>query len=120
MAWLGGGSRGAVLVSGSRLAAGGDAGGICPAGGIAMKKLKSSFWGFRPAIAAFVVASSQAQNLTDVLKQGEQAFAKSCATAYCHGIGGGPSAAPRLAAPGVHHAYINKTGTPDAPHTRLA
>ena len=85
-----------------------------------MKKLKSSFWGFRLAIAAFVLASSPAQNLTDVLKQGEQVFAKSCATAYCHGIGGRPGAAPRLAGRGFDQAYINGVVTRGVPETGMA
>jgi mono/diheme cytochrome c family protein len=85
-----------------------------------MKKKESSFWGFRFAIAAFVVASSQAQNLTDVLKQGEQVFAKSCATAYCHGIGGRPSAAPRLAGRGFDQVYINNVVTRGVPDTGMA
>ena len=33
-----------------------------------------------------------AQNSSDVLKQGEQVFASSCATGYCHGTKGGPVA----------------------------
>src|ERR1700730_16699429 len=100
MACLGGGRYGSGLVSGSGLAAGLDARGICPAGGIAMKRL--SLFG-----AAALAVSCSAQNLTDVLKQGEQVFAKSCATGYCHGIGGGPSSAPRLAGRGFDQAYIN-------------
>jgi hypothetical protein len=39
--------------------------------------------------AAALAVSCSAQNLTDVLKQGEQVFAKSCATGYCHEIGAG-------------------------------
>jgi mono/diheme cytochrome c family protein len=85
-----------------------------------MRNQESSFWGFRFAIAAFVVASSQAQNLADVVKQGEQVFAKSCATAYCHGIGGGPSAAPRLAGRGFDQAFINNVVTRGVPQTGMA
>ena len=40
----------------------------------------------RWATAALLLAvSCSAQDLTSVVKQGEQVFAKSCATGYCHG-----------------------------------
>lgn len=47
-----------------------------------------------------------AQNSRDVLKQGEQVFAQTCATGYCHGVRGGASGAPRLAARGFDQPYI--------------
>jgi mono/diheme cytochrome c family protein len=51
------------------------------------------------------------QNLADVVKQGEQVFAKTCATGYCHGVRGGPSGAPRLAARGFDQPYIDSVVT---------
>ncbi len=59
------------------------------------------------ALIALVV-SCQAQNVATVVKQGEAVFSKTCATGYCHGIRGGPSGAPRLAARGFDQAYISK------------
>ena len=59
--------------------------------------------------AAFALAvSCQAQNVASVVAQGEAVFSKTCATGYCHGIRGGPSGAPRLAARGFNQAYIDK------------
>jgi mono/diheme cytochrome c family protein len=67
--------------------------------------------------AAFVIAlSCSAQNVASVVKQGEAVFSKTCATGYCHGIRGGPSGAPRLAARGFDQAHIDKIvreGVPD-------
>ena len=75
---------------------------------------------FRLGTAAFVAAvSCAAQNLADVLKQGEHVFAKSCATAYCHGIRGGPSSAPRLAGRGFDQTYINNVVTRGVPDTGM-
>jgi mono/diheme cytochrome c family protein len=75
----------------------------------------------RPAlkrvVATFVMAvSCSAQNAASVVTQGEAVFSKTCATGYCHGIRGGPSGAPRLAARGFGQAYIDKVvrnGVPD-------
>ena len=56
------------------------------------------------------------QNLTDVVKQGEQVFAKSCATGYCHGVKGGPGGAPRLVGRHFDQTYISNVverGVPD-------
>ena len=38
------------------------------------------------ALAILLACFVQAQNVADALRQGEQVFAKSCATGYCHGI----------------------------------
>lgn len=68
------------------------------------------------AAAIMVAVSCTAQNLSDVIKQGEQVFSKSCATGYCHGVRGGPSGAPRLAGRGFDQAYISNIvgrGVPD-------
>ena len=69
------------------------------------------------AVTAFLLAvSCPAQNLADVLKQGEQVFARSCATGYCHGMGGGPGGAPRLVGRHFDQPYISNVvarGVPD-------
>ena len=69
---------------------------------------------FRAAVF-FLAVSCSAQNLADVLKQGEAVFSKSCATGYCHGIRGGPSGAPRLAGRGFDQAYIGNVVTRGSP-----
>jgi mono/diheme cytochrome c family protein len=74
---------------------------------------------FGAAVLALAV-SCPAQNLAAVLKQGEQVFAKSCATGYCHGVKGGPSSAPRLAGRRFDQAYINNVVTRGVPDTGMA
>jgi mono/diheme cytochrome c family protein len=75
---------------------------------------------FRLGTAAFAVAvSGAAQDLVDVLRQGEQVYTKSCATAYCHGIRGGASGAPRLVGRGFDQAYINNVVTRGVPDTAM-
>jgi len=68
------------------------------------------FFGLAGA-ALLLAASAQAQNRasdqSEVLKRGEQVFAKTCATGYCHGAKGTASGAPRLAGRGFNQAYIN-------------
>jgi mono/diheme cytochrome c family protein len=60
------------------------------------------------AIVFLMAAASlcPAQNRNDLLKQGEQVFARSCATGYCHGARGAPGGAPRLAGRGFDQDYI--------------
>jgi mono/diheme cytochrome c family protein len=58
------------------------------------------------AILSAMALSCAAQ---DVVKHGEQVFAKTCATGYCHGPKGASSGAPRLAARDFTQAYINNT-----------
>jgi mono/diheme cytochrome c family protein len=71
--------------------------------------------------AGFVLAvSCSAQNVASVVKQGEAVFSKTCATGYCHGVRGGPSGAPRLAARGFDQAYISKVVTQGVPDTGMA
>jgi mono/diheme cytochrome c family protein len=60
------------------------------------------------AMAIAMTVSCQGQNVANIVKQGEAVFSKTCATGYCHGIRGGPSGAPRLAARGFNQAYIDK------------
>jgi mono/diheme cytochrome c family protein len=67
------------------------------------------------AIAAFAAA----QNLPDVLKQGETVFSKSCATGYCHGARGANGGAPRLAARGFDQAFIANTVQRGIPSTAM-
>lgn len=67
------------------------------------------------AVAALAVA----QNLQDVLKQGETVFSKSCATGYCHGARGASGGAPRLAGRGFDQAFIANTVTRGVPSTAM-
>jgi cytochrome c553 len=59
------------------------------------------------------------QDLTEVLKQGEQVFAKSCATGYCHGVRGGPGGAPRLVGRHFDQTYISNVVTRGVPDTGM-
>jgi mono/diheme cytochrome c family protein len=65
------------------------------------------------AVAVFLLSvSCAAQNLS----QGEEVFAKSCSTGYCHGLSGVAGGAPRLAGRGFDLTYINgvvRRGIPD-------
>jgi mono/diheme cytochrome c family protein len=59
------------------------------------------------------------QDLADLLKQGEQVFAKSCATGYCHGVAGGPGGAPRLVGRHFDQTYISNVVTRGVPDTGM-
>ena len=72
------------------------------------------------AAALSMAAACPAQNLNAVLKQGEQVFAKTCATGYCHGVRGGPGGAPRLAGRRFDQAYIVNIVTRGVPGTGMA
>jgi mono/diheme cytochrome c family protein len=72
------------------------------------------------AAAIALAASCQAQNVANVVKQGEAVFSKTCATGYCHGVRGGSSGAPRLAARGFNQAYIDKVVRNGVPDTGMA
>ena len=67
-----------------------------------------------------VSAFAGAQNLPDVLKQGEEVFNKTCATGYCHGAQGVGGGAPRIAARGFDQNFINNTVTRGTPNTAMA
>jgi mono/diheme cytochrome c family protein len=54
-----------------------------------------------------------------MVKQGEQVFATTCATGYCHGARGGASGAPRLAARGFDAAYIRNVVSNGIPDTGM-
>ncbi len=56
----------------------------------------------------------------DIVKRGEQVFAKSCATGYCHGVRGQSSGAPRLAGRGFNLAYINGVVARGIPGTGMS
>ncbi len=58
-------------------------------------------------ILAIMVATAICCSAQSVAKRGEQVFAKTCATGYCHGPRGISSGAPRLAGRGFTQAYIN-------------
>jgi mono/diheme cytochrome c family protein len=90
------------------LAAGIDAGCIRAAGGSAMKFLTASL---------LLAVSCWAQS---PIRRGEEVFAKSCATGYCHGVRGASSGAPRLAGRGFNQAYINNVVTRGIPGTGMA
>jgi mono/diheme cytochrome c family protein len=49
------------------------------------------------------------QSVQQDLREGEQVFATSCATGYCHGARGGPGGAPRLAGRGFTQDFIAAT-----------
>src|SRR5262249_9622359 len=115
MACLGCGRRGPGVVPRSGLALGLDRGRICNAGGIAMRSLC-----FLGIAALLMVGVCAAQNLNDIVRQGEQIFAKTCATGYCHGVKGGPAGAPRLAGRRFDQAYIANVVTRGVPGTGMA
>jgi mono/diheme cytochrome c family protein len=71
-------------------------------------------------LAAPGLAQNPAPNEEQVVKQGEQVFAKSCATGYCHGVRGGTGGAPRLAGRGFDQAYISNVVTRGVPDTGMA
>jgi mono/diheme cytochrome c family protein len=52
-------------------------------------------------------------------KRGEQVFAKSCATGYCHGPRGAAAGAPRLAGRGFTHGYIMNVVSRGIPGTGM-
>jgi len=67
----------------------------------------------------FVPALAAAQNLPDILKQGEDVFNKTCANGYCHGSQGVGAGAPRLSARGFDQTFINNTVTRGVPNTAM-
>ena len=70
------------------------------------------------ALLIFVFGGVALAQPASIVKQGEQVFATTCATGYCHGARGGAGGAPRLAARGFDLAYIRNVlinGIPDTP-----
>jgi mono/diheme cytochrome c family protein len=74
----------------------------------------------RALLVLLVPVLGWSQSMSDALKRGEQVFAKSCATGYCHGVRGASSGAPRLAGRGFNQAYINNVVTRGIPGTGMA
>jgi mono/diheme cytochrome c family protein len=73
------------------------------------------------AMIAFLCAARvQAQDVADALRQGEQVFAKSCATGYCHGVRGNAGGAPRLAGRGFDQTHISDVVSRGVPGTAMA
>jgi len=64
--------------------------------------------------------SCSAQNVADLVKQGEAVFVSSCATGYCHGVKGLASGAPRLVGRGFDQTYITGVVTRGVPGTGMA
>ena len=79
------------------------------------------FLGFAGAfvLAASCPAQNSATNQGEILKRGEQVFARTCATGYCHGAKGAASGAPRLAGRGFNQAYINSVVARGVPGTGM-
>src|SRR5438552_8266304 len=67
----------------------------------------------------FVPVLAAAQNLPDVLKQGEDVFNETCANGYCHGPQGAGGGAPRISARGFDQTFINNTVTRGVPNTAM-
>src|SRR5215472_2400208 len=80
--------RSGWAVSRSGLAAWLDLDRIRSAGGIEMTRR------LLLGMAVFASGVVSAQSLPDVLKNGEEVFAKTCATGYCHGARGSAAGAP--------------------------
>ncbi len=65
--------------------------------------------GLTGVMAVGCFAQDRAGNQNSVVKQGEQVFAKTCATGYCHGVKGTSAGAPRLAGRGFNQGFIQST-----------
>jgi mono/diheme cytochrome c family protein len=59
------------------------------------------------AALLLLAASLGAQDLAAVLKQGEEVFAKTCSSGYCHGGRGAGGGAPRLSGRGFDQGFLN-------------
>lgn len=71
----------------------------------------------------FVLDSEAAQSDDLVLQRGEEVYRMTCATSYCHGVGGMAAGAPRLAARDFDPLYIagiTANGVPDTPMVGFA
>lgn len=67
----------------------------------------------------FIPAAAAAQDNADLLKHGEDVFARTCANGYCHGAQGVGGGAPRIAARGFDQAYIANTLSRGIPNTAM-
>lgn len=73
----------------------------------------------RCCLLLLLAAVASAQDLKEIIAQGEKVFNQSCATGYCHGTKGAAGGAPRLVARGFDQAYINATVTRGIPGTAM-
>ena len=71
-------------------------------------------------LVLLLAANMRAQNVDDVVKRGEQLFATTCGSGYCHGGRGVGGGAPRLAARGFDQGFINNTVTRGVAGTGMA
>lgn len=65
-----------------------------------------------------IARPARTQNRSDILKEGEQVFNRTC-TGYCHGVNGEYGGAPRLAGRGFDLAYITDTIAHGVPGTGM-
>jgi mono/diheme cytochrome c family protein len=58
--------------------------------------------------AALLLAATlaSAQGMQQLIARGQEVYAKTCATGYCHGVKGAAGGAPRLASRGFDEAFI--------------
>ncbi|PWU00162.1 MAG: hypothetical protein C5B51_25825 [Terriglobia bacterium] len=117
MALFGSGRRGCGAVSGSGLASGFYFGRLRLARGIAMRAAKQFMQ--LGAAALLLVADASAQNPAGTVRQGQEVFAKTCATGYCHGAKGASGGAPRLVGRGFDQAFIANTVSRGIPGTGM-
>jgi mono/diheme cytochrome c family protein len=66
------------------------------------------------------LAPAWAQNVQEIVAQGEKIFSQTCANGYCHGAKGAAGGAPRLTARGFDQAYLNATVGRGVPGTAMA
>ena len=74
---------------------------------------------FLPLLVCMLPALAGAQNVQDVLKQGEDVFAKTCGAGYCHGPKGSGGGAPRLSGRGFEQGFIASTVARGVPGTAM-
>jgi len=60
----------------------------------------------RGALLMLAAGLASAQGVQELVTQGAEVYAKSCATGYCHGVKGAVGGAPRLASRGFDETYI--------------
>ena len=60
-----------------------------------------------------------AQDLTSILKRGQEVFQVTCSSGYCHGLNGIGAGGPRLADRGFDQAHLNATISRGIPGTSM-
>src|SRR5215471_19869711 len=70
-------------------------------------------------LIALISATVFGQDAQDAVRKGEQVFAKTCSTGYCHGPRGTAGGAPRLAARGFDQGFIATTVARGVPNTGM-